>query len=161
MFSAPNLAKWERRHWVAAIACLLVVTLTPLGWIQWRQVRLIDDVSTNQVDSIMWQAYQLERELSRLEQALHTAQVNPQGVDGWSLAERYDVFLSRIDLLTKIPRRDLLESTPAFAKAQKQLELFTHTADPLFADAGNLPKQPVSLQVLNGQIDLLTPCSPT
>ena len=157
MFSAPNLARWQRRHWVIAIAIFLAITLTPLGWIQWRQVRMLDDISTNQVDSIMWQAYQLERELSRLEQALHDAEMAPQRADGWALAERYEVFLSRIDLLTKIPRRDLLESTPAFAKAQEQLAFFVRTADPLFADAGQLPQQATSLQVLNGQIDLLTP----
>ncbi len=157
MSFAPNLATWERRHWVVAITVFLAVTLTPLGWIQWRQVRLLDDVSTNQVDSIMWQAYQLERELSRLEQALHDAEIAPQRSDGWALAERYEVFLSRIDLLTKIPRRDLLESTPAYAKAQEQLDFFVRMADPLFADAGQLPQQTTSLHVLNGQIDLLTP----
>ena len=34
MLSAPNLAKWNRRHWVVAITLLLTLTLTPLGWIQ-------------------------------------------------------------------------------------------------------------------------------
>jgi hypothetical protein len=118
-----------------AITLLLILTLTPLGWIQWRQVRVLDDMSHNQVDAIMWQAYQLERELSRLDQALHKAQRQPQTTDPWALVERYEVFLSRIDLLTKIPRRDLLQNSPSFAAAQSQLELFTHTADPLFAEA--------------------------
>ena len=157
MFSEPNLVKWRRRHWVAAFVGVMAITLTPLGWIEWRQIRLLDEVSNNQVDSIMWQAYQLERELSRLEQAVHMAQINPEIVDGWSLAERYEVFLSRIDLLTKIPRRDLLEGTPGYAKAREQLTFFTTIADPLFADAGSLPKQSTSLQVIKGQIDLLTP----
>ena len=157
MFSAPNLAKWERRHWVAAIACLLVVTLTPLGWIQWRQVRLIDDVSTNQVDSIMWQAYQLERELSRLEQAVHAAELNPRSADGFALVERYEIFLSRIDLLTKIPRRDLLQGTPVYDTAQTKLDAFTRIADSLFSDPQRMVQQPVSLKVLDAQIALLAP----
>ena len=153
----PNVARWQARQWAVALSLLLVVTLAPLGWIQWRQFRMLDDVSTNQVDSIMWQAYQLERELSRLEQAVHAAQLNPQTADGWSLAERYEVFLNRIDLLTKIPRRDLLENTPIHARAKEQLAFFTRTADPLFADAGNLPRQRVSLQVLSSQMNVLTP----
>lgn len=157
MFSTPNLANWERRHWVVAIAAFLAITLTPLGWIQWRQVQLLDNVATNQVDSIMWQAYQLERELSRLEQAVHDARLNPAVADGQALAERYEVFLSRIDLLTQIPRRDLLESTPVYAKAKDQLDFFTRMADPLFADAGQLPRQPINLQVISGQLNLLTP----
>jgi signal transduction histidine kinase/ActR/RegA family two-component response regulator/HPt (histidine-containing phosphotransfer) domain-containing protein len=157
MFSAPNLAKWNRRHWVVAITLLLTLTLTPLGWIQWRQVRVLDDMSRNQVDAIMWQAYQLERELSRLDQALHKVQMNPAGADPWALLERYEVFLSRIDLLTKIPRRDLLQRSPRFADVQSRLELFTHTADPLFADPEALVRQPLSLQVLESQIELLVP----
>ncbi len=157
MISAPNLAKWNRPQWAVAITLLLALTLTPLGWIQWRQVRVLDDMSRNQVDAIMWQAYQLERELSRLDQALHKAQLQPQVADPWALLERYEVFLSRIDLLTKIPRRDLLQNSPSFEAAQKQLELFTHTADPLFAEPEALVRQPLSLQVLDGQIELLTP----
>ena len=153
----PNLARWQRRHWITAIAVILVITLSPLGWIQWRQVRLLDDVSTNQVDSIMWQAYQLERELSRLEQALHSAQLDPASTDGWDLAERYEIFLSRIDLLTKIPRRDLLEDKPSFAKAKERLERFVALADPLFANAAELPRQPSSLKVLNDEVDQLSP----
>jgi two-component system, sensor histidine kinase len=157
MLSTPNLAKWNRRHWAVVVTLLLTLTLTPLGWIQWRQVRVLDDMSSKQVDAIMWQAYQLERELSRLAQELHRAQRQPEMTDPWTLQERYEVFLSRIDLLTKIPRRDLLENSPSFAATQKQLELFTHIADPLFAEPEALVRQSLSLQVLNGQIELLSP----
>ena len=114
-------------------------------------------MSRNQVDAIMWQAYQLERELSRLDQAIHKAQLNPATTDPWALLERYEVFLSRIDLLTKIPRRDLLQKSPNFADVQSRLELFTHTADPLFAEPEALVRQPLSLQVLESQIELLAP----
>ena len=72
-FALPNLARWQGRQWALAISLMLAITLTPLGWIQWRQYRMLDDVSTNQVDSIMWQAYQLEREMGRLEHALMEA----------------------------------------------------------------------------------------
>jgi two-component system, sensor histidine kinase len=153
----PNLAQWHRRHWIAAIAVLLCVTLTPLGWIQWRQVRMLDDISINQVDSIMWQAYQLERELSRLEQALHQVELAPAQVDPYDLQERYDIFLSRIDLLTKIPRRDLLEGTPSFQAAREGLKSFTQMADPLFADPLRLTGQPETIRQINAQIDDLLP----
>jgi two-component system, sensor histidine kinase len=87
---------------------LLAITLTPLGWIQWRQYRMLDDVSTNQVDSIMWQAYQLERELSPPGHALMEALKRPAR-STLRTAGTLRGLLSRIDLLTKIPRRDLLE----------------------------------------------------
>jgi signal transduction histidine kinase/ActR/RegA family two-component response regulator/HPt (histidine-containing phosphotransfer) domain-containing protein len=154
---APNLAKWERRHWVVAISAFLVITLTPLGWIQWRQVRLLDTMSSNQVDAIMWQAYQLERELSRLDQALHRAQEKPAAADPWALVERYEVFLSRIDLLTKIPRRDLFDQSETYSKAEKQLAQFTAIADPLFAQPEALLRQPLSMDILDSQTELLSP----
>jgi len=52
-----GMAGWQPRQWAIAIAALLLVTLSPLGWIQWQQYRLLDDLAGNQVDSIMWQAY--------------------------------------------------------------------------------------------------------
>jgi two-component system, sensor histidine kinase len=154
---APNLTHWQRRHWVAAIVVLLSVTLTPLGWIQWRQANMLDDVSINQVDSIMWQAYQLERELSRLEQVLHEAEMSPAQMDPYDLQERYDIFLSRIDLLTKIPRRDLLEGTPSFRAATDALKAFTQLADPIFADPARIADQSGQFALLNARIDALLP----
>jgi len=157
MWPAANIARWERRHWTLAILALLFVTLTPLGWIQWRQVRLLDNVASNQVDSIMWQAYQLERELSRLDDAVHSAQMEPDKADPWSLAERYDIFLSRIDLLTKIPRRDLIEGASTYSGAQQQLAGFTQMADPLFADPEALLRNTEALERLDKATDDLLP----
>jgi two-component system, sensor histidine kinase len=153
----PNLARWKRRHWAMAISLMLAFTLTPLGWIQWRQVRVLDEMSTNQVDAISWQAYQLERELTRLDQAVQRAQQAPGEADPWALLERYEVFLSRIALLTQIPRRDLIEQSPGFQPAQNQLEAFTRAADPLFEDPQALLNSPSAMQALEAQIALLTP----
>ena len=139
-FPWPNLARWQGRQWAIALSLLLAITLTPLGWIQWRQFRLLDDVSNNQVDSIMWQAYQLERELGRLRQSL-THAGSPE-VDGDALVERYEVFLSRIDLLTNIPRRDLLEAsfeyTTTVALINPRLGKFNVTAKGGLVEAGSL-----------------------
>ena len=157
MFPTPNLAKWGGRQWATAIVGLLVLTLSPLAWIQWQQVRLLEDVSTNQVDSIMWQAYQLERELSRLDAQLHEATSKPQEVDPYALTERYEVFLSRIDLLTKIPRRDLIEEAPAYATAIGSIEAFVVQADPLFAEPEALIQNRTNLTTLESSVTMLLP----
>lgn len=155
MFQMPNLAKWQAKQWAVAIASLLLVTLTPLAWIQWQQFKMLDDVSTNQVDSIMWQAYQLERELSVLDAQLHEAVINPEGVDPYALTERYEVFLSRIDLLTKIPRRDLIEGTPEYTKALASIKAFVAQADPMFAEPEALMQDRVKLVTLDAGLDML------
>ena len=152
-FPWPNLARWQGRQWAIALSLLLAITLTPLGWIQWRQFRLLDDVSTNQVDSIMWQAYQLERELGRLRQSL-THAGSPE-VDGDTLVERYEVFLSRIDLLTNIPRRDLLEASFEYTTTVALINDFVKIADPLFAQSQQLIDNPEQRQLLLNRVDAL------
>ncbi|WP_066261237.1 ATP-binding protein [Hydrogenophaga flava] len=153
----PNLARWQGRQWALAISLMLAITLTPLGWIQWRQYRMLDDVSTNQVDSIMWQAYQLERELGRLEHAIMDALQSPGTVDRYELLERYEVYLSRIDLLTKIPRRDLLEASFEYTATMAKVKDFNKIADPLFADPQALVASPDKLRQLDRAIEDLKP----
>ncbi|MDZ4100237.1 MAG: ATP-binding protein [Hydrogenophaga sp.] len=129
-----GLSGWRVTHWVAAIGAALLVTLTPLSYIQWKQFNLMQDVAINQIDSIMWQAYQLERELSHLGYAVH-ASVDPAStISSDHLIERYEVFVSRIALVTDMPRSDLLNTTPAYIDGMRQVNAFVALADPVFAD---------------------------
>lgn len=152
-----DLARWQTRQWALALSGLLLVTLTPLVWIQWQQFQLLDDVSTNQVDSIMWQAYQLEREMGRLQTRLKDADSPAPVIDEWELLESYEVFVSRIDLITKIPRRDLLESAPVYGEAMALLENFVKQADPMFARPAELMGQHDLISALNFSIDQALP----
>ena len=156
-FALPNLARWQGRQWALALSAFLVVTLTPLGWIQWRQYKLLEAASNNQVDSIMWQAYQLEREMGRLEHALMEAQKSATPVDGFELLERYEVYLSRIELLTKIPRRDLLEKSFEYTSAMTKLKEFNALADPLFADPQAIAASKEQLAKLDEAVEPLKP----
>ncbi|MEX1168343.1 MAG: ATP-binding protein [Hydrogenophaga sp.] len=151
----PNLAKWQGRQWIAALSVLLLFTLTPLGWIQWRQYHLLDDIAANQVDSIMWQAYQLEREAGRLRNRLVNVDTAGEEVDPWGLTERYEVFLSRIDLLTNIPRRDLLASTKEYEEAFALIGEFSRRADPVFAEPQQLLTDPVLRRQLVEQLNAM------
>jgi len=158
MNAAPTgMARWQPRQWAIAIAGLLLVTLTPLGWIQWQQYRLLDDLASNQVDSIMWQAYQLEHELGRLGKAVDMAITTRASIEADELSERYEVFLSRIDLLAKIPRRDLLESSPSYLVSLEQLKAFAGMADPLFAQPQSLADNLEALQTLHQAIGQIQP----
>src|SRR5690606_6014637 len=108
-------------QWALVIVALLALTLTPLGLIQWRQWQMLQDTETRQVDSLMWQAYQVERELSRLDHLLVMADREHSAVAPEEIQERYEILLSRIPLLTDIPRRDLLEAWPGFESVLTQL----------------------------------------
>ena len=116
-----GLGSWRVGHWMAAIGAALLVTLTPLSYIQWKQFNLMQDVAINQIDSIMWQSYQLERELGHLAYAMHSSLDPESTVEPDFLVERYDVFVSRIALVTDMPRSDLLNTTPAYIDGMRQV----------------------------------------
>jgi signal transduction histidine kinase/FixJ family two-component response regulator/HPt (histidine-containing phosphotransfer) domain-containing protein len=132
---------WRMGQWVAAIGAALLVTLTPLSYIQWKQFNLMQDVAINQIDSIMWQSYQLERELSQLAYAVHSSLDPESTVEPDFLVERYEVFVSRIALVTDMPRSDLLNTTPAYIEALRLVNAFVAQADPVFADPTGLLAQ--------------------
>ena len=159
MNSEPSgLARWRTGQWLLAIGAVLLVTLTPLTWIQWQQFRLMESANKNQVDALMWQAYQLEREFSRLGYALHTSLDEPYPPDmAGELQERYEVFISRIGLLTELPRRDLLENTAAYEDSIGKAQAFVQRADPLFADPDALMRDRTTRQALTQEVEQLTP----
>ncbi len=152
-----GFAAWGPRQWTLAILALLIATLTPLGFIQWRQWQMLQDTEARQVDSIMWQAYQLERELTRLDQVLVEATEPGTAVQPQDLQERYEIFLSRINLLSGIPRRDLLESWSGFGPVLQAIERFQQEAEPLFADTTRLAADTAALERLHTVATQLSP----
>lgn len=133
-----GFAAWRPKHWRLAITVLLIVTLIPLGWLQWRQWQMLQDTDSRQMDSIMWHAYQLERELGRLDHTIQDVFEKNSHVHAEDLYERYEIFVSRIALIRDIPRRDLLASWSGFEPAMAQIDDFKRLADPLFAKPARL-----------------------
>jgi signal transduction histidine kinase/ActR/RegA family two-component response regulator len=148
----PNLAQWQAGQWALALSAFLLVALSPLGWIQWRQFHMLDDLAVNQVDSIMWQAYQLEREAARLKQSLVDVADPALGVQAWDLTERYEVFLSRINLLTNIPRQDLLADTAQYQQTVQLVTKFAQSSDAVFTEPQRLVDNAIARQQMIGRI---------
>lgn len=152
-----GFAAWGPRQWTLMIMALLILTLTPLGLIQWRQWQKLQDTELRQVDSIMWQAYQLERELSRFDTVLDEAIHRSADVLSDDLVERHEIFLSRVKLLTDIPRRDLLEAWSGFAPLLEEIDAMERVAEPLFAAPDTLLQRVDDLKVLDERVDALQP----
>jgi two-component system, sensor histidine kinase len=152
----PDLSRWTARQWAMIISLLLAITLTPLAWIQWQQYRMLEDLSGKQVDSIMWQAYQLEREARRLQEALIQADTDAGGADAFELSDRFEIFLSRIDLLTGMPRNDLLSPSAEYTQAMEQVGAFTEFAEPLFQKPQSLIDDKTQRMALLQRIAALT-----
>ena len=134
--------------WVAPFVWLLILTLVLLGWVQWRQYQLLYDTSNRQVDRLMWQAAELMRERDRLSHALNEALKPGATVDVDVLSERYEVFVSRIDLIDRIPRRDLLESSPVYRHTMDALRAYVDVADRVMMDTELMAREPHRLALL-------------
>ncbi len=90
-------AKQGRYVWAGALALLLA--LAAIGWTQWRQHRLLDTTVQYQNDQLQISLSQLQVEFLRL---LVTLKNSAQAVspDREAVQLRYDVFVSRVDLLS-------------------------------------------------------------
>src|SRR5690606_14593164 len=104
-----------------------------------------------------WQAYQLGHELNRLDDSLQKAASPGSTVSGADLLERYEVFFSRIQLVTDMPRKDLLKTSPIYSQATAQVNAFTALADPLFEHPDKLPANAAALLALRESAERLKP----
>jgi signal transduction histidine kinase len=140
------MTRWSITRWVWTVSLVLIVTLTPLAWIQWQQFRLLDNISSSQTESPMWHAYQLESELHQLERSVELASAQRPTVSADELSVRYEIFLSRVGVLIDLPRRDDLDTQTVYQQAMAGLVVFTQMAEPMFADPSAWIKQPAQVR---------------
>lgn len=152
------MTRWSITRWVWTVGLVLVVTITPLAWIQWQQFSLLDDISSNQIESPMWHAYQLEIELHQLERALEQASGQRQPViSSDDLSVRYEIFLSRVGVLIDLPRRDDLDSQTAYVQAMSGMVSFTQVAEPMMANPADWLARPDQVGHLLAHTQALRP----
>lgn len=90
-------AKHARYVWSGALALLLA--LAAIGGVQWRQHRLLDNTVQYQNEYLQISLSQLQVEFLRLLGAMQTA-AQADSPDRDAVQLRYDVFVSRVDLLS-------------------------------------------------------------
>jgi signal transduction histidine kinase len=153
------MTRWSITRWVWTVSVVLIVTITPLAWIQWQQFQLLDNISSSQTESPMWHAYQMESELQQLERLMEQVSgTRPSnGVDPQALYVQYEVFLSRVGVLIDLPRRDDLDTQTAYIQALSGIVSFTKMAEPMFADTAPWSKRPEQLKQLLQSVQALRP----
>jgi two-component system, sensor histidine kinase len=151
------MTRWSITRWVWTVSLVLIVTLTPLAWIQWQQFRLLDNISSSQTESPMWHAYQLESELHRLERALEQANGPRPSLDADELSIRYEIFLSRVGVLIDLPRRDDLDTQTAYIEALSSIVAFTQLAEPMLANPSAWTRRPEDVERLLSRVRGLRP----
>jgi two-component system, sensor histidine kinase len=132
----------------------LFLALVPVLMIQFQKSRVAQLESQSRVDSVMWIAYQFEREHSRLRMALRNMIDYPTATAQQDLVLRYDIFFSRFDLMKTSPSLDYLRQSKEYGTMLEVFEAFIKTADPVLAGLNNVQANDAQIKALLKQANL-------
>ncbi|MBL8325585.1 MAG: response regulator [Rubrivivax sp.] len=122
------------RRWLPLLAGLaaasLVLMLGAAAWLQVRQHRLLDATVRFQDDYLQVSIAQLQVEFQRLRSALHEAAAAPDpGLQRGNVQLRYDIFVSRADLLVSGRAERLVADAAELRQAVLRTRQFVEFAD--------------------------------
>jgi len=152
-------SRLERRTVLALVgmACMLVASLGVVGYVQTRQVALLQSATPYNDENIVWTFFQLETELHNFRDALRRAAAEPDSVSDETLSLRYELFVSRIDLIQARPEALQLPAGEGFAGIVGQLRRFVALTDPLLGESVQMRPTPHELGVIADALDALRP----
>ena len=144
----------HQRALLVATIVLLALALAAAAWVQWRQYRLLDASAQYQDDYLQVSLHELQAEYLRLRAALNTA----QGDDlrsRESLQLRYDVFVSRVDLLASPRATRVMPGQREFEQAAARTRAFVARADRVLGPTPSEPMTSQALQAVNTELATL------
>jgi signal transduction histidine kinase/ActR/RegA family two-component response regulator len=127
-----GLKPWvsKRGPLIGAAALLLMLALAAVAWVQVRQHRLLGETVRYQDEYLQISLTQLQAEYLRLRTALHET-MEREPPDSATLQMRYDIFVSRVDLLDAGRSARLVASMGAYGEVVNALQAFVARADRL------------------------------
>ncbi len=127
-----GLKPWvsKRGPLIGVAALLLALALAAVAWVQVRQHRLLSETVRYQDEYLQISLTQLQAEYLRLRNALHET-VQRQPPDTAALQMRYDIFVSRVDLLDAGSSARLVANMAAYGEVVTTLQAFVARADRL------------------------------
>ncbi|WP_296510640.1 response regulator [Rhodoferax sp.] len=128
-----NSTSKNRRYllWLASGTGVLAIAMAILLVLQITQKQAIEKANSLRADSITALVFQFEREFLRFRQTLEASVIQPGAVDQDALGLRYDLFLSRLNLLRDNPTTDLITHRPEYQRAMPHVEAVIAKADPV------------------------------
>jgi signal transduction histidine kinase/DNA-binding NarL/FixJ family response regulator len=147
----------DRTRLIVFIAFAIAVTIlgaAMLSIAQGRRVAAEEAVKMGWRDSVAGVVFGFEREFSRFRGELAAHARHPEDGDLDDLKLRYELFVSRIQLLESTAHLDVLRGTPQHVALMERLHAINARGDVLFADPA--PKA-AGLVALLRQVDEATP----
>ena len=142
-------AQAARRRWrwmLALMGSSLVLALLAVGWLQWRQYELLNGTRRYQDDYLVWSLFQYESEFLKLRLALEQAAGPSLAVDPDQVAQRYEIFVSRLSLIEGEHATRVLASHPDYQRTLTRSKAFVAWADALPLNAQLIRQHPDQLR---------------
>ncbi len=148
------LARLPRRALLAATVGVLVLALLAVSWVQVHQYRLLNETTKYQDDYLQVSVHQLQAEYLRLRLEIHHAR--EEGLrERDRLQLRYDVFVSRADLLTGPSAQRLMGHHPAIQDTVARTQAFVARADRLLGPKPSEDLTADALRTLDAELAAL------
>jgi two-component system, sensor histidine kinase len=155
--SSPlDIRNHPQRAWLFAIAGVLACVLLAIGYLQWRQYKLLDTASQFQNDSLGWSFTQLEGEQLRLRNQLQQYTTRPQNDAAEDVKLRFDIFVSRVSLVDKEDAARIMQDNSSYMPALVQVRQFVENANVFLGVPSAQVLTPEVALNLIGQLDALS-----
>jgi two-component system, sensor histidine kinase len=143
------------RSWVIAVVAVLALALLGVGYVQWRQFKLLDTAAHFQNDALGWSFSQLETEHLRLRNQMQLYLSDPQRSEAEKVQLRYDIFVSRIGLVDHERAAAIMRDQPTYAPAMAQVHAFVRAADRFLGESPQRALDPDGGKELSAQLEAL------
>lgn len=142
-----------RSGWLAVIGAGLLAALLAAGVVQWRQYTLLRQTLQSGDDYAVLLIYQAETEYLRLREQWLRAGDERAPLDRDALRLRYEIWVSRVELLDNDKPRRLIRDHAESLRTVDRMRTFIASADAAFAAAGTDGPDRVTLQQLWPALD--------
>jgi two-component system, sensor histidine kinase len=152
----PRAAHARRRGrinpvWLALVAALLLPAFMAVAWLQMRQVSLLETAQYDS-DNIVWGFFQLESEYLGVLSDLQQAQRAPSEVDREAMVLQYELFVSRLPLVSPERLQGRLAPPPRHGATLQALRQWIHLADPYLSEGATAQAGLADYQALEASL---------
>ncbi|HHQ4442074.1 TPA: ATP-binding protein [Aeromonas veronii] len=138
------------QRFLFVVLCVLLLAFAGIGTIQYRQFQDLQRSTSQGEDNVMWNYFQLYNEALRFQSSLlHESQPTFQ--------LRYDILVSRMDLVLESKDRSLLQQTEIYQQASKAIRSYISLADIWLGPEATKPLDNLAHQELRQQLASLLP----
>ncbi|MEL4178070.1 ATP-binding protein [Roseateles sp. PN1] len=151
----PSTLFLQRRRWTVlavTMALALITTFGGVAMLQHRQTELLNATGRYEEDYLAWSLFQLEAEFLKLQLSLQQALDSQSRVDAEQVEQRFEIFVSRINLIESEYAAKMLRGSPNYDATLVRCKRFVQWADALPLTAATVRSHPEQMRLALAQM---------